>query len=1034
MMIRHWMGQLKEFSDRTTQLPGIFWLAVYGALTATLGLLFQQPYSLVHLDAAGALVLGLRSINPKPFIADLWIVTGILLLSIAANIIYYHETLPSAILQSMTVVIQGLLGAWLLSLFFLKKVDFASFDGMLKLLFIGVTLPALLCSCLPALLPYSNFDEFSPRWFRWFCNLGLSALLFSPLLIYGVLLPRNRFAKQSSPLLLLFYWLLTLAVTEWMVTHFPFSEHKISLQLLLLMSMLVLYAVSFSIRFNSLVLCCVGVLALRSLQFDSADNDIHQRLNDLVLLTFFILVVVSVKLAVCMLINEKNVAFNKSRRSRQMFEVLSSINQNLIGFDSSEREIFSKVCRIITEDIGLEQACISVFAPYIGRPEAPHTYKVAWRYVFPEHDCAHDGGAFPVDLSRISESHGYKAFQHSGCCSGCDRSCHYDTRVSFPIYRSGHIHGVLTVFDNKGFIFDEDMHRLFEDLVKDLSFALTSLDDHIKLKLGYEAFEYSQESIVITDPQGNMINVNPSFCRITGYSAEEVLGHNPRILKSNKQSDEFYTEMWQTLLDKGSWSGEFCNKRKNGELYVQRGTISTVTDQRGEVKHLIAVMEDVTRQQQAEEYARRLANFDTLTGLPNRNKLNEVFFKSSNQAEKQRRSLAVMFIDLDDFKHVNDAMGHQFGDEVLKAVSSRLQQQIDLDDTLFRFSGDEFLLLTPYDSVGTIELAQQLIASVSKTFTIGGKVINIGCSIGIAISPTDGLTIDQLVGSADAAMYRAKGVGRGTYAFFSADMQTDALEKLNLKHDLALAIDNDELCLHFQPKVNIQDDTLIGAEALVRWHHPTRGELAPGNFIPLAEESGQIVMIDRWVLEAVIRQLSDWIQAGIAPLPIALNLSLPMFQRPQFVDEVIYLLERYQVPAELLELEVTERVAMGDLDYTVSTLRALKQVGVSISIDDFGTGYSSLAYLYDFPIDTLKIDKAFVSDITHNRKKQGIVSAIVSLSITMGLKTVAEGIETVDEKAYLRNLHCDFYQGYLFSRPVAADIFCARYLKSPPQQ
>ncbi|MCL1074765.1 EAL domain-containing protein [Shewanella dokdonensis] len=1031
-MIRHWVEQLKEFSDSSAQLPGILWLLAYGMLAAALGILFQQSLFLVHLDAAGALVLALKCVKPKPVGADFWLIIGILLLSIIANIIFYREPLPQAALISATVVMQGLLGAWLLSWFGHQQQELNSFEGMIKLLFIGAILPAFICSHIPALLPYNGVEEYVLRWSRWLSNLGLSTLLFTPLFVYGVVLPRNRFAKQDAPLPSLLYWALALTVTAWTFSQFPFSEHQIPLQCLLLVFMLALYAVSFSIKFNSLVLCSVGLVALWSLQLRAAEYDIHQRLNDFVLLAFFIFVIFSVKLAVCVLINEKVMVFNKSRRSRQMFEVLSSVNQNLIGFDSSEQEIFSKVCRIITEDIGLEQTCVMVFQPYTGRVDAPHTYKVAWRYVFPEHDCSHGSGVFPIELSRISEANGFKALQHSGCCSGCGWYRQYETMKSFPIYRSGHIHGVLTVFDGNGFIFDADMHRLFEDLVKDISFALTSLDDHIQLKLGYEAFEYSQEAIIITDPQGNIINVNPSFSRITGYSAEEALGHNPRLLKSNKQSDEFYREMWQTLLEKGSWSGEFCNKRKNGELYVQRGTISTVTDQRGEVKHLIAVMEDVTRQQQAEEYARRLANFDTLTGLPNRNKLNDVFFKSSNQAEKQRRSLAVMFIDLDDFKHVNDAMGHQFGDEVLKAVADRLQQQIDLDDTLFRFSGDEFLLLSPYDSVGTIELAQSLIASVSKTFTIGGKVINIGCSIGIAISPSDGLTIDQLVGSADAAMYRAKGAGRGTYAFFSADMQTDALEKLNLKHDLALAIDNNELCLHFQPKVNIKDDVLIGAEALVRWHHPQRGELAPGSFIPLAEESGQIVMIDRWVLEAVIRQLSDWMQAGFEPLPIALNLSLPMFQRPQFVDEVIYLLERYQVPAELLELEVTERVAMGDLDYTVSTLRALKQVGVSISIDDFGTGYSSLAYLYDFPIDTLKIDKAFVSDITHNRKKQGIVSAIISLSITMGLKTVAEGIETIDEKVYLRNLHCDCYQGYLFSRPVTAETFCLQYLVAKP--
>ncbi|MFQ6371672.1 EAL domain-containing protein [Shewanella sp. YIC-542] len=1030
-MIRQLLAQLKTYSNHPAhQTTCLHWVLAYGAIATILGLLFPSTDCLVHLDAAGAWVLALRLVSPRSWRADVGCIVGVWLTSIVINITLYDELLPHGVILSSVVIFQGLLGAWLLQLLSAKIRDFASFEGMLRLLLIGALIPSVLLSGIPALLPLDGVEHYYIKWLGWLCNLGLSALFFTPLFIYGVALPRNRFAKRDDPFKAIVYWILSLAVTGWTFSHFPVVEHKIPLQMLLLVFMLALYAVSFSIKFNSLVLCSVGLIALWSLQVTHPSLDVYERLNEYALLAFFIFVVFGVKLTVCVLINEKVVGFNKNRRGRQMFEKLNSVNQNLVNVDNTEQEIFSKVCRIITEDIGMAQSCITVFESHESRGDKSGECAIAWHYRYPEYACGHSGGTFPVPPERLLESGGFGMLSQGGCSSGCGRHCHYDTVASFPIYRSGYIHAVLTVFDAKGFVFDGDMQRLFEDLVKDISTTLTSLDDHIKLQLGYEAFEYSQEAIVITDPKGNIINVNPSFSRITGYSAAEAVGQNPRILKSCKQSPEFYHNMWQTLLDKGCWSGEFCNKRKNGETYIQRGTISTVTDRGGKIKHFIAVMEDVTRQQQVEEYVRHLVNFDTLTGLPNRNKLNEVFFKLNNQAEKQRRAWAVMFIDLDDFKHVNDAMGHQFGDEVLKMVAGRLQKQVPVDGMLFRFSGDEFLLLSPHDSVGTIELAQSLISAASRTLTIDDKVINIGCSIGIAISPSDGETIDQLVGSADAAMYRAKGAGRGTYAFFSADMQTNALEKLNLKHDLALAIDNSELCLHFQPKVNIQDDALIGAEALVRWYHPQRGELAPGHFIPLAEESGQIVMIDRWVLEAAIRQLSDWIKQGIKPVPIAINLSLPMFQRPQFVEEVKYLLNRYQVPAALLDLEVTERVAMGDLDYTVNALRLLKQVGVSISIDDFGTGYSSLAYLYDFPIDTLKIDKAFVSDITHNRKKQGIVNAIVSLSITMGLKTVAEGIETLDEKSYLRNLHCDYYQGYLFSKPIPAGEFSRRYLHS----
>ncbi|QSX33188.1 EAL domain-containing protein [Shewanella avicenniae] len=1003
------------------------WVLLYGLISILVASFFAHPNALAVIDPAGAMVVAVMLMLPRPMVKDGFFIFGILILSLLLNLTLYQHRLADAVILSLSYWLQGMVGFFLFRIFHWESQNFERMEVAFNFLFLGCVVPSALLAFLPAVVLPSETVVFSLQWGYWFSNLALSSVLFSSLIL--LMRVTNRKPAVSNYLNLLL-WCLAIGLILAVFNDSWIREHGVPPESFIFVPMFGFFAVKFSLRFNAWMLVSSALLTVY--QFEQVQITLLRAkgVHNYLLLALLILSIHSLNLLISSLLSERYRTFNRMRRSKRMYEALSAINQEMVGDNFSEAEVFEKVCRIVTHKIGLEQTSIAVCSFDEQNQLEQREAKVSQLYIYPANKCIETGLSLVVDPQRLTEHSGFQSFNNAQICRNCDHSCSYKQIYAFPIYKQGKLYAVLTVFDSTAFVFDEAVTALFEKLVKTISFALNALESRQQLKLINEVFECGQESIVITDLHGQIIKVNPAFCRITGYSLEEVIGKNPRMLRSGRQDDAFYEKLWRQLQQHGHWSGEFWNKKKNGELYIQRGTISEVRNELGEAEHFIAVMEDTTAQWHATENARRLANFDTLTGLANRNSLKQQFGDVVEQVHERGKQLAVLFIDLDDFKHVNDAMGHQFGDEVLKAVALRLQRLLTPIEWLFRFSGDEFLLLSQYDSASTVEQAERLINAISSPFNIGQQTVNIGCSIGIAISGTDGATLDQIVGNADAAMYRAKAAGRATYAFFSAEMQTQAMAKFRLKYDLARAIENNEFVLHYQPKVRIFDNVVVGAEALVRWYHPERGAISPAEFIPQAEESGQIVQIDRWVLCAVVTQLGEWCRQGFDVKPIALNMSLPMFQRPQFVEELQYLLQSYQVPAALVELEITERVAMGDLEYTVSTLRALKALGVSIAIDDFGTGYSSMSYLFDFPIDTLKIDRAFVTDIDTDAKKQGIVNAIISLSNTMELTTVAEGIESEAEKQYLLMFGCDFYQGFHFSKPVPAALFAERYFRA----
>ena len=532
------------------------------------------------------------------------------------------------------------------------------------------------------------------------------------------------------------------------------------------------------------------------------------------------------------------------------------------------------------------------------------------------------------------------------------------------------------------------------------------------LRINAQVFENSREGIVITDANNNILNVNKAFTDITGYTSVEAVGKNPSLVSSDSQSKAFYKEMWQQVSTEDYWQGEVINRRKNGELYPQWLSISTIKDLEGKITQYIGVFSDLSERKVAEDRILFLSNFDLLTNLPNRNLLRDRTMLALATAKRTNSSIALLFIDLDRFKIVNESLGPTIGDQLLKEMSERLLKNIHADDTLCRQGGDEFILLLPStDTEGVAHVAKKILDIIAKPFDFDGQRVTLTASIGIAEFPQDGVNFDQLTQSADAALYRAKQAGRNNFQFFTKQMHEQANEVLQIESELRQALENSEFLLHYQPKVDAITSKVIGAEALIRWKHPHKGLVPPCRFIPIAEESGLINEIGEWVLHTAVQQVADWQLAGLAVVPVAVNLSVVQFRQDTLYETVCQALRISKLEPSMLELEMTEGIAMENSDRTISVLNQLHGLGVSLSIDDFGTGYSSLSYLKRFKIDTLKIDQSFVRDLGRDPEDAAIVTAIIAMAHSLGFRTIAEGVETQEQLNFLREKQCDEIQG-----------------------
>jgi diguanylate cyclase (GGDEF)-like protein/PAS domain S-box-containing protein len=555
------------------------------------------------------------------------------------------------------------------------------------------------------------------------------------------------------------------------------------------------------------------------------------------------------------------------------------------------------------------------------------------------------------------------------------------------------------------------------------------------LHLYANAFRHSGEAIMITDRDNRIIAVNPAFSTLTGYSGEEVLGRNPKLLASGRTPPEIYQGMWAALRESGFWQGEFWDRRKDGQIYPKWAAISLIRDEHGQITHHFASFTDISERKAAEERIHHLAHHDALTGLLNRFSLETRLEQTLLSARRENREVAVLFIDMDRFKTINDTLGHHIGDLLLMEVAHRLLSCVRESDIVARLGGDEFVVvLTGLESaMDAAHSADKIVKLLCQTYLIEHNDLHTSPSVGISTFPGDGSDPETLMKHADTAMYHAKERGRKNYQFFTASMTTAALEKLALERDLRAALDERQFELHYQPKICTADGSTCGVEALVRWRHPEKGLIPPLKFIPIAEESGLIEALGEWVLDEACRQQAAWRDMGIVNARVAVNLSALQLRSPLLVEKVRAIMEKHAITDDALELEVTESAAMENPESAIGQLNALRKLGVTLSIDDFGTGYSSLAYLKLLPIQTLKLDRAFVSDIESDENDAAISAATLALAHNLGIKVVAEGVETEGQRAFLATHRCDYLQGYLFSKPLPAQETTTFLLRGTPQ-
>lgn len=539
-------------------------------------------------------------------------------------------------------------------------------------------------------------------------------------------------------------------------------------------------------------------------------------------------------------------------------------------------------------------------------------------------------------------------------------------------------------------------------------------------RLSAKAFESIAEGIMVTDENKRIVSINKAFSTITGYQPEDVLGQSPKILQSGRHDAAFYAEMWKDIESAGFWHGEIWDRRKNGEIFPELLSISAVADEAGKTSHYVGVCTDISSLKRYEERLRYQAQHDALTGLPNRFQFQERFNDMLARAERQGAQVAVMMLDLDRFKHVNDSLGHAAGDLLLQQVAERLKSCLRQIDVVARFGGDEFAVLLDQTTVqGAAAIADKLMSSFELPVSLAGHQIFISGSIGISCYPADATDAETLLKNADAAMYRAKAEGRNGFQFFSAEINARALDNLLMSSDLRLALTRDELVLHYQPRVDLSSGRISGAEALVRWQHPKLGLLPPLRFIPIAEEMGLIEAVGEWVLKEACRQVREWQDAGLELERVAVNLAARQFAQSDLCTHVAAVLSEAGLEARYLELELTESMMMQEPERVIKVLTELKRMGATVAIDDFGTGYSSLSYLKRFPIDFLKIDRSFIQGLPGDEEDAAITSAIIAMAKSLGLKLIAEGVETSGQRVFLHNQGCHNGQGYLFSKPVA---------------
>ncbi|WP_242473327.1 sensor domain-containing protein [Rhodoferax fermentans] len=733
-------------------------------------------------------------------------------------------------------------------------------------------------------------------------------------------------------------------------------------------------------------------------------------------------------------------AERKLQRLTQLYAALSQCNQAIVRC-KSEAELFPVICADAVKFGGMKLAWIGVLDAATGVIK-PVTWvgegsdSLSGLVIDTSTDASQ--GLGPSDRAlRAGEPYWFQDFANDPTAQVCHnraRTYGWGAAASLPLHRRGQLAGLLTVYAGEVNAFDEAARSLLLEMAMDISFALDRFADEAdrlraqaSLRESEEryrkAFHTSPDAVNITRrSDGLYIDVNQGFERTTGWTAADVAGKTSLELNIWR-----YAEDRQRMVDALHRDGQchnleadFC--RKDGTVLT--GLMSATLVRLDDVDCVLSITRDITDKKRADERITQLAHFDQLTGLPNRSQLQARFDFAHQLAQRSGEGLALMFLDLDHFKNVNDTLGHSMGDRLLVQVAQRLSSALRAGDTLSRMGGDEFILLLPaVNEEDASQIAMKLLAVMHEPFKMDTYELVSTLSIGIALYPYDGLDFETLSKNADTAMYRVKQASHNNFAFFTQEMQTHSARHLQLNNAMHFALARGELSLHYQPQFSLQDGHIVGAEALLRWQHPEMGSLSPAEFIPIAEDNGQILAIGEWVLRTAVTQLKHWIDGGMAPMVVAVNLSAVQFRHPNLLTMVTQILDEVGLPPQYLELELTEAMAMDNPMAAIALMNQLHERGIRMAIDDFGTGYSSLSYLKKFNVSKLKIDQSFVRDISDGQDDKAIVTAIINLAASLNLKTIAEGVESASQLAFLRLQGCDEAQGYYFSKPLPVAAF-----------
>lgn len=709
-----------------------------------------------------------------------------------------------------------------------------------------------------------------------------------------------------------------------------------------------------------------------------------------------------------------------------------------------EQALIESVCRIICEDAGYRLAWVG----YAEHDTAKTIRPVAWagdedgylaQVPINWDDSAYGNGPSGLTIRHgkihvvddFTTDPGTRPWQQAALQRG------YNSSISLPLKNDcGVTFGVLGIFSSASNAFPEPEQRLLEELANDLAFGIDTLRTRAQhnqaeeqIRIAATAFE-AQEGIIIADVNRQILRVNRAFTEISGYSAQEVMGKTPQLLKSEKHDEEFFSAMWQSLVKEGVWQGEIWNRDKQGDDYPVWLNITAVRDPSGQVTHYVGTMTDITERKEAEKKIEHLAYYDLLTELPNRRLLLDRLRQASLGSLRSKNMGALLFIDLDNFKILNDTSGHDIGDKLLIGVARRLGSCVRDGDTISRLGGDEFVVIledlsqTPAEAAAHAKLiGGKIISILNQPYQIEDRMHHSTPSIGITLFNGSENSVDDLLKQADIAMYQAKTAGRNTLRFFDPEMQANLAVRADTEAELRRSIQHENFVLHYQPQVD-ENNRIIAAEALVRWPHPQKGLMSPGEFIPLAEETGLILPLGQWVLENACQQLAIWSRdPDKQHLNLAVNVSAKQFREKDFTYRVKQVLKTTGAPANRLKLELTETLVLDNVQGSIEKMHTLKELGVGFSMDDFGTGYSSLSYLTRLPLDQLKIDRSFIRNLPDNANDAVVVQTIIMMAGSLGLKLIAEGVETDAQRVFLAQQGCFVYQGYLFSKPVELSAF-----------